>query len=122
MKKTRNLRRPGAMGLDVIRVALTSRTLLASCYMPRIKGGGLFVPTQAPHTLGDTVCLAVSLMDAPMVPVLGRVVWVTPAGAVGHRPQGLGVQFIEDAQAGILRQHIQQLLPPEAERIRRHTF
>jgi len=108
----------------VIRVAMHSRPLLAACHMPGIRGEGLFVPGVSGRALYDRVCLVVSLMGAPAVPVMGRVVWVCPAQAVGHRMQGIGVQFEDDAQARLVRDHIRTLLPAATARLplHSHTF
>lgn len=66
-------------------------------YMPFIKDGGLFVRTKAPYTLDDTVTLLLSFFDDPMIhSVKGRVVWLTPAGAQGNKPMGIGVQFLSE--------------------------
>ena len=44
--------------------------------------------------------LDVILMEEPeKLPVAGKVVWITPRGAQGNRPAGIGVQFNEDAIA-----------------------
>ncbi len=101
----------------LIRVNLNSRVSLAACNMPAVKGGGLFVP-EVPdlpaYRLGDTVCLLVSLMNAPAIPVMGKVVWITPLGAVGHRLPGLGVRFADDLQAQRLRESIAMWLGDDA--------
>ena len=45
--------------------------------------------------------MLLTLMDDPeKIPIAGRVVWVTPAGAQGNRQAGVGIQFSEqDASA-----------------------
>ena len=118
MTTRRSLRaRPGG----VIRLTIHSRAVLAACWMPAVRGGGLFVPTDEDHALADRVCLVVSLMGAPPVPVMGEVVWVTPPGAVGHRVQGVGVRFEDDDNARRLRDAIGAQLP-EAGGAQRYTF
>ena len=38
-----------------------------------------------------------SVMDDPeKIPVAGKVVWITPVGAQGGKPAGVGVQFSSD--------------------------
>ncbi|MEY3202139.1 MAG: hypothetical protein RIR70_1689 [Pseudomonadota bacterium] len=106
----------------VIRVAIHSRAMLAACHMKNVRGEGLFVPEATGFGLYDPVCLVVSLMGEPEVPVMGKVVWVTPSGAVGHRVEGIGVAFDEDAQARLLRAHIHALLAEHEGPRGTHTF
>ena len=64
-------------------------------FMPFIKGGGLFVRTKAAYELGDSVSLSVQLLNEPDSYVIeGKVVWLTPKGAQGNKPIGIGIQFI----------------------------
>jgi type IV pilus assembly protein PilZ len=49
-------------------------------------------------------------MEEPdRIPVAGRVVWVTPAGAEGNRVVGVGVQFSEQDK-GVARRKIEEYL------------
>lgn len=87
--------RPGVLSLTI-----KERAALYAAYMPFVKGGGLFIPTNRPYQMGDQVFMLLTLMDDPTkLSVSGRVVWITPAGAQGNRQQGIGVQF-EDNDAG----------------------
>ena len=119
MMQRRKRARPAG---GLIRVSIHSRAVLAACHMPGIKHGGLFVPTREIYSLFDPVCLVVSLMNMPEIPVMGRVVWLTPEGAVGHREQGIGVQFDDDDHARLLREHIRQTLPDQPTLVCTHTF
>jgi type IV pilus assembly protein PilZ len=87
---------PGAHGgarPSVISLAIREKAALYASYMPFLQGGGLFVPTTRPASLGDDLYLIVTLMDDPTKhAVAGKVAWITPAGSTG-RPQGLGIQF-----------------------------
>ena len=68
--------------------------MLYAAYMPFVKNGGLFIPTNKTYKIGDEVFMLLSLMDEPeKMPVAGKVVWVTPKGAQGNRATGIGVQF-----------------------------
>ena len=65
--------------------------------MPFVENGGLFVPSKKDHNLGDELFLLVKIMDEPdPIHISGKVVWITPPGALGNRPRGVGVQFIGD--------------------------
>ena len=67
-----------------------------AAYMPFLRNGGLFIPTNKRFTLGEEVFVLLALMDeAEKIPITGTVVWVTPKGAQGNRQAGIGVQFSE---------------------------
>ena len=79
---------------SVISIAIKDKQALYMSYMPYVKDGGLFVPTKKDYNLGDEMFLLVKIMDEPEpVQISGRVVWISPAGALGNRPRGVGVQF-----------------------------
>ncbi len=86
---------------SVISIAIKDKQALYMSYMPFIENGGLFVPTQKDYTLGDEMFLLVKIMDEiEPVHISGTVVWVSPPGALGNRPRGVGVQFGgDDARA-----------------------
>lgn len=66
-------------------------------YMPYVQNGGLFVPSKKDHNLGDELFLLVQIMDeAEPVHISGQVIWISPPGAIGNRPRGVGVQFVGD--------------------------
>ncbi|HXH04561.1 MAG TPA: PilZ domain-containing protein [Candidatus Competibacteraceae bacterium] len=78
----------------VMSLAIKDKNTLYASYMPFLKNGGIFIPTDKPFELGDEVFLLLSLMDEPeRYPVTGKVVWITPRGTLGGRPQGVGIQF-----------------------------
>lgn len=81
--------RPGVLSLSI-----KEKSALFAAYMPFIKGGGLFIPTNKSYRMGEEVFMLLTLMDDPVrLPVSGKVVWLTPSGAHGGRTQGVGVQF-----------------------------
>lgn len=80
----------------ILNIAIKDKSALYSAYMPFIKNGGLFIPTNKPYLLGDEVFILLQLMDSQeRLPVAAKVVWVTPRGSQGKRTQGIGVQFSE---------------------------
>ena len=85
----------------ILTLTIKDKAVLYAAYMPYIRQGGLFIPTQKQYQLGDEVFLLLNLMDEPeKIPVAGRVVWITPRGAQSNRAAGIGVQFIgEDRTA-----------------------
>lgn len=78
----------------ILSLKIQDKSVLYAAYMPFLKNGGLFISTDKSYNLGDEVFLLLNLMDeAEKVPVAGKVVWITPAGAQGNRTPGIGVQF-----------------------------
>jgi type IV pilus assembly protein PilZ len=88
------MKMPGAAGGGILSLTIKDKAILYSAYMPFIKNGGLFIPTNKDYKLGDEVFLLLNLMDEPdKIPVAGKVIWITPKGAQGNRQAGVGVQF-----------------------------
>ena len=98
--------RPSVLSLNI-----TSKSALYAAYMPFLERGGLFVPTTREYLPGDEIFMLVTLMDDPTrLPIAGTVVWVTPAGAQGNKPQGIGVQFSADDSGQAVRDKIEAIL------------
>ncbi len=84
----------------VLSLAIKEKPALYAAYMPYVKGGGLFIPTNKNFKMGEEVFMLLSLVDDPMkLKVVGKVIWVSPIGS-NTRPQGIGVQF-SDKDGGI---------------------
>lgn len=97
--------RPGVLSLTI-----KDKNALYAAYMPYVKGGGIFVPSNRPYKLGEEVFMLLTLMDSKeKIPVAGHVVWVTPPGAQGSRTAGIGIQFSEK-DSGVARSKIETLL------------
>lgn len=80
----------------ILSLTIKDKSVLYAAFMPFIKNGGLFIPTNKSYKLGDEVFMLLNLMDEPeKIPVAGKVVWITPKGAQGSRAAGIGVQFNE---------------------------
>lgn len=94
----------------VLSLAIKEKAALYAAYMPFLKGGGLFIPTNKPFKIGEEVFMLLSLIDDPIkMKVVGQVVWVSPSSQA-NRPQGIGVQF-SDKDGGIeARNKIEVLL------------
>ncbi len=90
------LRAAGANKPGLLTLTIKDKSALYLAYMPFVKNGGLFIPTNSNYRLGDEVFMLLNLMgEDEKLPVAGRVIWVTPKGAQGKRTAGIGVQFSE---------------------------
>ena len=78
----------------ILSLTIKDKSALYAAYMPFVKNGGLFIPTNKHYELGDEVFMLLTLMDEPeKLPVAGKIIWLTPKGAQGNRAAGIGVQF-----------------------------
>ncbi|MGH8278438.1 MAG: PilZ domain-containing protein [Gammaproteobacteria bacterium] len=94
----------------ILNLAIKDKSALYSAYMPFIKNGGLFIPTNKPYQLGDEVFVLLQLIDADeKLPVAARVVWVTPRSTNRTRAPGIGIQFSEQDK-GDTQRKIEALL------------
>ena len=106
MQKSHTASRP-----DVLSLKIREKSALYAAYMPALKGGGIFIPTNKNYRIGDEVFMLLSLLgDSNKLPVAGRVVWITPAGTQGNKAQGVGVQFNIDESGTAARIKIESLL------------
>ena len=82
---------------SVISIAIKDRQALYMAYMPFLKNGGIFIPTKKDFEMGKELFLLLQIIDEDEpIKIQGKIVWITPAGALGNRPQGVGVQFTGD--------------------------
>jgi type IV pilus assembly protein PilZ len=96
---------------SVMQLVFRDKAALYAAYMPALTHGGLFVPTQREHRLGEDAYLLVALPDDPTRhPVAGKVAWITPAQVSGGRTSGVGVAFPDDEKTRVLRQRIESML------------
>lgn len=95
---------------SVLSLAIKEKAALYAAYMPFIKGGGLFIPTNKPFKVGEEVFMLLSLIeDTEKIKVVGKVVWVSTA-TQANRPQGVGVQFSEKDGGREARKKIEDIL------------
>ncbi len=86
----------------VLSLTIKDRSALFAAYMPFIKGGGLFIPTDKEYALGEEVFMLLTLLDEPdRMPLAGTVAWITPTGAQGGRAAGVGIRFSEKDSAAV---------------------
>jgi type IV pilus assembly protein PilZ len=102
----------------IMSLTIKDKGALYAAYMPFVKNGGLFIPTDKSYKFGDEVFMLLTLMDdTERLPVAGKIIWVTPQGAQGNKGVGIGVQF-SDQDDGATRKKIEAYLAGalEAER------
>ena len=91
-----NIAPRGGSKPGLLTLTIKDKSALYLAYMPFVKNGGLFIPTNSNYRLGDEVFMLLNLMgEDEKLPVAGKVIWVTPKGAQGKRTAGIGVQFSE---------------------------
>lgn len=101
----------GGARQGILSHAIKDKAALYSAYMPFLKNGGIFVTTTKRYFLGDEVFLLLTLPDSSeRLPVAGKVVWVTPPGAQGNRPAGIGMQFADTAEGEAVKGKIEAML------------
>ncbi len=95
----------------VLSLAIKEKAALYAAYMPFLKNGGMFVPTQKPYQIGDEIYLILALMDDPnKYPIAGKVAWITPPAANNNKAQGIGVHFPDDETGQRTRLRIEEIL------------
>ncbi|PJK13279.1 pilus assembly protein PilZ [Lysobacteraceae bacterium NML07-0707] len=100
----------------MLTVNISDENMLYNAYMPFIKGGGLFAQTPNRLPLGQAVFMVVTLPgSSEKLPVSGKVCWVTPVGAQGNRPAGVGVKFDDTREGLALKDQIEKLLAGKME-------
>lgn len=100
------VQRPG-----VFTLVIRSKAALYAAWIPLLKGGGIFLPSNRSHQLGEEVLILLSLLDDPnKIPLQGSVAWINPAHSTGNRPQGIGVQLSDSEAARELRKKVEGLL------------
>jgi len=98
--------RPGVFSL-VIR----SKSALYAAWIPILRGGGLFLPSNREHRLGEEVIVLLSLLDDPAkISLQGSVAWINPAHTTGNRPQGIGIQLQDSETVRDFRKKVEGLL------------
>lgn len=83
--------------LQTVNCNYPTEAALYKAYMPFLEGGGLFVCSNYIFPLGTPVRLSFKLPNEPEeYSVAAKVAWITPRGAQGNKPAGLGFQFTGD--------------------------
>ncbi|HVB48809.1 MAG TPA: PilZ domain-containing protein [Burkholderiales bacterium] len=98
--------RPSVLSLNIRETGA-----LYAAYISQLRYGGIFIPTNRQYHLGEDVFMLISLPDEPdKLPMMGKVVWITPEGAQGKKVQGIGVQFGGDEAGQSVKRKIEVIL------------
>jgi type IV pilus assembly protein PilZ len=98
--------RPGVFTLTI-----RSKAALYAAWIPLLKNGGIFLPSNRSHALGEEVLVLLSLLDDPnKIPLQGSIAWINPPHSAGNRPQGIGVQLQDSEVVRELRKKVETLL------------
>ncbi len=98
--------RPSVLSLNI-----RDTSALYAAFISQLRHGGIFIPTNRQYHLGEDVFMLISLPDEPAkLPVMGKVVWITPDGAQGKKVQGIGVQFGGDEAGQSVKRKIEMIL------------
>ena len=98
--------RPGVFTLTI-----RSKAALYAAWIPLLRNGGIFLPSNRSHGLGEEVLILLSLLDDPnKVPLQGNVAWINPPHSAGNRPQGIVVQLQDSDVVRELRKKVETLL------------
>jgi len=86
----------------LLNLVLKDDAALHSSYMPFIRGGAIFVPTNSDnYTFGDEVVVTMHLQSTnKKLAIPGVVVWIAPAGCE-RGEEGLGIQFAGTTKAKV---------------------
>lgn len=79
--------------IKTLEYTITEQTELNLSYLPFVKGGGLFIPTEVTFYLDDPVNVKLMLMGESFQ-VEGKVVWITPKNSIYHIHVGIGIELI----------------------------
>ena len=98
--------RPGVFTLTI-----RSKAALYAAWIPLLRNGGICLPSNRSHALGEEVLVLLSLLDDPnKLPLQGHVAWINPPHSTGNRPQGIGVQLQDSEVVRDLRKKVETLL------------
>jgi type IV pilus assembly protein PilZ len=95
----------------VLLYEIQDKAELLNCYMPFLKNGGIFIPTDQGYDLGETVRVMLIIMTEPeKFSIAGPVVWITPSNVHGNKMSGVGVAFPETVEGKRLKGCIESIL------------
>ncbi len=94
----------------ILKFNISDEKTLYACYMPFVKGCGIFFPTGNAHKISDEVFLLITLPeDDKEYAASAKVIWVNPKQKLGRREPGIGLQ-VRGRSAESIRNSIEKLL------------
>lgn len=100
---------PGRGG-GILNYQVKDIAMLYASYLPFVKNGGIFIPSNQIKSLGEDVFVAITLPGSNQrMPLNGKVVWINQKPQA-NRPQGFAVQFGTDAAGLQMKNEVERLL------------
>lgn len=94
----------------IITCNISDTQTLYHSYMSFINNGGIFVPSNRQHSLGEDVFVAFTLPNSSdRYPLNGKIIWINDKGTTA-KPAGFGMQFGTDANSLRIKNEIEKLL------------
>jgi len=86
----------------VLKLPLKDVAALHSSYMPFVRGGAIFVPTNNDgYDFGDEIIVSMHLQSTDKkLAIPGKVIWIAPESCE-RGTQGIGIQFIGTTKAKV---------------------
>jgi type IV pilus assembly protein PilZ len=79
----------------ILDVRISDCTSLSKCWIPFLRNGGIFIPTQRDLPLGSYVFVLLKLFEENRVwPLYCQVAMINEPGLDGGRLPGIGLQFL----------------------------
>ncbi|MDH7943139.1 pilus assembly protein PilZ [Pseudohongiella sp. SYSU M77423] len=95
----------------VLKIYFDDPAILAACYLPFLKQGGLFIPGDYDELSSDAVMLLLRLPGESQAEMLRLdVVCSTPLGVQGKQPAGIGLGFNAETAGAAAR--IREIISP----------
>ena len=96
---------------SVVQLQIKEKGALYAAYISVFANGGIFVPSDKEHRLGDPMYVLISLPgEVQRYPIAGKVAWITPAHSSISRTQGVGIAFPKDERSEQLKAKIEEIL------------
>lgn len=90
---------------DLLQLAIRDKVALHSHYMPFVRDGGIFIPTDREYKFGETIGMVLRFLDrGKKLVITGKVVWIAPkSGNNSSHSAGVGLQFVGGAKDDVKR-------------------
>ena len=88
---------------DLLQLDIKNKVALHSHYMPFIRYGGVFIPTEQTYQLGETVGMILRFVDrGKKLVISGKVVWISPqSNNHSSLNPGVGLQFVGNTRENV---------------------